>query len=55
MKIKALWIAEVKCLRAYYFLYLAFHFKDVPMPLKTLTIDEANTISQTPRRSICSS
>jgi hypothetical protein len=49
---KALWIAEVKCLRAYYFLYLAFHFKDVPMPLKTLTIDEANTISQTPQAEV---
>lgn len=44
---KRQWIAEVKCLRAYYFLYLAFHYKDVPMPLKTLTVEEANTIYQT--------
>jgi starch-binding outer membrane protein, SusD/RagB family len=49
---KALWIAEVKCMRAYYFFYLAFHFKDVPMPLKTLTVQEANTISQTPQASV---
>lgn len=44
---KTLWSAEVKCLRAFYFLYLAFHFKDVPMPLTTLTVEEANTIGQT--------
>jgi len=49
---KKLWIAEVKCLRAYYFLYLAFHYKDVPMPLTTLTVDEANTISQTPQAEV---
>ena len=49
---KALWIAEIKCLRAYYFFYLAFHFKDVPMPLKTLTLSEANTISQTPQAEV---
>jgi hypothetical protein len=46
---KALWVAEVKCLRAYYLFYLAFHFKDVPMPLKTLTVTEANSIFQTPQ------
>ena len=46
---KALWAAEVKCLRAFYFFYLAFHFKDVPMPLTTLTVEEANTIGQTPQ------
>lgn len=49
---KSMWIAEVKCLRAYYFLYLAFHFKDVPMPLKTLTVEEANTIHQTPQSEV---
>ncbi|HLW10202.1 MAG TPA: RagB/SusD family nutrient uptake outer membrane protein [Fermentimonas sp.] len=46
---RKLWVAEVKCLRAYYFLYLAFHYKDVPMPLKTLTVTEANSIPQTPQ------
>lgn len=49
---KKLWTAEVKCLRAYYFLYLAFHFKDVPMPLTTLTVNEANTIQQTPQANV---
>jgi len=49
---KKLWIAEVKVLRAYYLLYLAFHYKDVPMPLTTLTVDEANTISQTPQADV---
>lgn len=49
---KVEWTAEVKCLRAYYFFYLAFHFKDVPMPLKTLTVKEANSISQTPQSEV---
>lgn len=49
---KALWAAEVKCLRAYYYLYLPFHFKDVPMPLTTLTVEEANTIAQTPQAEV---
>lgn len=49
---KTQWIAEVKCLRAFYFLYLAFHFKDVPMPLTTLTVEEANTIYQTPQADV---
>lgn len=44
---KNIWISEVETLRAYFFFYLAFHFKDVPMPLKTLTRDEANSIAQT--------
>lgn len=41
------WMSEAKCLRAYFLFYLAFHFKDVPMPLTTLTLEEANTIPQT--------
>ncbi|MCD8042179.1 MAG: RagB/SusD family nutrient uptake outer membrane protein [Tannerellaceae bacterium] len=49
---KEMWIAEVKCLRAYYFFYLAFHFRDVPMPLSTLTVEEANNIFQTPQAEI---
>lgn len=43
---KAAWIMEVKCLRAYFFFNLAFYFKDVPMPMKTLSVEEANTILQ---------
>lgn len=49
---KEIWSAEVKCLRAYFLFYLAFHFKDVPMPLKTLSVEEANSISQTPQADV---
>ena len=41
---KEIWSAEVKCLRAYFLFNLAFYYKDVPMPLKTLSVEEANTI-----------
>lgn len=51
-KLKEQYKAEVKCLRAYYLFSLAFYFKDVPMPLKPLTVDEANTISQTPQQEV---
>lgn len=44
---KETWSAEVKCLRAYFLFNLAFYYKDVPMPLKALSVEEANTISQT--------
>lgn len=44
--------AEVKCLRAYYLFSLAFYYKDVPMPLKTLSVAEANTIAQTPQQQV---
>ena len=44
--------AEVKVIRAYYFLKLAFYWKDVPMPLKTLTLEEANSIGQTPQADV---
>lgn len=49
---RAQWMAEAKCLRAYFLFYLAFHFKDVPMPLTTLTLEEANSISQTPQADV---
>lgn len=44
---KEKWICEVKTLRAYFFFNLAFYFKDVPMPLAPLTVEEANMIKQT--------
>lgn len=44
---KESWVSEVKCLRAYFLFNLAFYYKDVPMPLKTLTVEEANSIAQT--------
>lgn len=49
---KILWASEVKCLRAYYLFYLAFHFKDVPMPLTSLSVADANSISQTPQADV---
>ena len=45
-------IEEVKCLRAYFFFNLAFYYKDVPMPLTSLTQAEANSISQTPQAEV---
>lgn len=44
---KAKWSAEIKTLRAYFLFNLAFYFKNVPMPLAPLTVEEANTINQT--------
>jgi hypothetical protein len=49
---KELWKAEVKCLRAYYYFYLAFHFQNVPMPLASMTLTEANSMSPTPQAQI---
>lgn len=49
---KGAMIAEMKCLRAYFLFNLAFYFKDVPMPLKSLTVSEANTIGQTPQADV---
>ena len=49
---KLSWSAEIKCLRAYFFYNLAFYFKDVPMPLTTLNVDEANSIEQTPQAQV---
>lgn len=37
-----------------FLLNLAFYYKDVPMPLKTLSVDEANSISQTPQAEVYS-
>ncbi|MDD4534529.1 MAG: RagB/SusD family nutrient uptake outer membrane protein [Prevotella sp.] len=51
---KKQWTSEVKCLRAYFFYNLAFYFKDVPMPLTTLNVDEANTIKQTSQADVYS-
>ena len=44
---KKAWSAEIKCLRAYFLFNLAFYYKDVPMPLTTLSVEEANSIAQT--------
>lgn len=50
--LKSAMVAEMKCLRAYFLYNLAFYFKDAPMPLTTLTVNEANTIGQTPQADI---
>ena len=39
---------ECRLLRAYYFFELARRYGDIPMPLKMLSIDEANSIEKTP-------
>ena len=39
---------EARILRAYYFFELAKRYGDIPMPLKKLSIHEANTIRKTP-------
>jgi tetratricopeptide (TPR) repeat protein len=44
---KKTWSAEIKTLRAYFFYNLAFYFNNVPMPLTTLNVEEANSIAQT--------
>lgn len=49
---KEQWKAEVRFLRAYYFFNLAFYFKDIPMPLKSLNVEEANTIGQESQASV---
>jgi len=51
---KTLWTAEVKCLRAYYLFNLAFYWGNVPMPLTTLTVQDANTIKQSPQATVYS-
>lgn len=49
---KRIWAAEVKCLRAYFFFNLAFYYQNAPMPLTTLSVEEANSIAQTPQAEI---
>lgn len=45
-------IAEVKTLRAFFLYQLAFYYKDAPMPLTPLSVEEANSIEQTPQAAI---
>ncbi|PQA54493.1 RagB/SusD family nutrient uptake outer membrane protein [Siphonobacter curvatus] len=49
---KATMIAEVKTIRAYLYLNLALYFGDVPLPTKSLTIAEANSIKRTPKAEV---
>ncbi len=49
---KAMMTAEVRTLRAYCLFNLALYFGDVPMPQHLLTVEEANTIYQTPKADV---
>lgn len=51
-KKKASWMAEIRTLRSYYYLNLAFYFQNVPMPVKPMSVAEANTIGQTPQKEL---
>ncbi len=47
MKKLPYYIYQARLLRAYYFFELARRYGDIPMPLKVLTAEEANTINKT--------
>ena len=49
---KRAWSSEIKSLRAYFLYNLAFYFKYVPMPLTTLNVEAANSITQTPQAEV---
>jgi hypothetical protein len=44
--------AEVRTIRAFDYFYLAFYWGDVPLVEKVLSINEANTVSRTPRQQV---
>lgn len=49
---KSAMIAEVKTLRAYTYFYLAFYWGDVPLVTKLLNINEANSVTRTPKNEV---
>lgn len=49
---KAIFTAEVRTLRAYEYFNLALYFGDVPLVTKVLTVDEANSVSRTPKNEV---
>ncbi|CAH0312553.1 SusD-like protein BACOVA_02651 [Pedobacter sp. Bi27] len=49
---KAVMIGEVKTIRAYNYFNLALYFGDVPLVQKLLTVDEANSVSRTPKAEV---
>ena len=51
---KAAMKAEIRTIRAYDYFYLAFFWGDIPLVTKVLSINEANTISRTPRKDVIS-
>ncbi len=51
---KAVMIAEVRFLRAYRYFYLCQFFGGVPLITKTLTFEEANSVSRAPKQDVVS-
>ncbi len=47
--LKAQYIAEARFLRAEQYFWLSFRFGNVPMPTNVLSVEEANSIMQTPK------
>ena len=44
--------AEARFIRAVQYFYLASYYHDVPLVTRTLTLDEANTVSKSPRAEV---
>jgi len=51
---KAVMIGEVRTIRAYNYFNLGLYFGDVPLIQKILTVDEANSVTRTPRTDVWS-
>lgn len=49
---KAVMIGEVKTIRAYNYFNLALYFGDVPLVQKLLTVEEANSVTRTPKAEV---
>lgn len=49
---KAIMTAEARTIRAFQFFNLALYWGDVPLPKTTLNIEEANTISRSPKAEV---
>jgi starch-binding outer membrane protein, SusD/RagB family len=50
--LRAEYTAEVRTLRAFQYFNLALYFGDVPLVKKVLTVDEANSVTRTPRDTV---
>ena len=51
---RAQMIAEVKTIRAFDYFYMAFLWGDVPLVTKLLSVNDANTVTRTPRAEVIS-
>ncbi len=49
---KAVMVGEVKTIRAYNYFNLALYFGDVPLIQKLLTVNEANSVTRTPKSEV---